>query len=167
MDKYCILIAVGSLGGFLAERMNMPGGALVGSMLASGLVALSFSSGLVLSPSIGLMIQIMLGISVGMTFDRSMIEIVDKLLPLAIASTLVLLAVSFLMAVIAHRLGLVDFATALFGFSPGGMGGMSILAQSEGHKTSIVALFHLIRVFTLYLAVPLLARYFFIAAKKI
>ncbi len=50
-------------------------------------------------------------------------------------------------AFLASRLDLVDFGTALFGFSPGGMSGMAILAQAEGQKTSIVAFFHLVRIF--------------------
>lgn len=55
-----------------------------------------------------------------------------KALPLAIFSTIVLLTVAVGMAFLTSRLGLVDFGTALFGFSPGGMPGMSILAQTEG-----------------------------------
>ncbi len=166
MEKYFVLIVYGVLGGLFAERSGLPGGALVGAMIASGLSALSFSGELALPPSVGVGIQILLGISVGMTFDKSIITIANKLLPLAIVSTIILLLVAFCMAFIAHRLGYIDFATALFGFSPGGMGGMSILAQSEGHKVSVVALFHLIRIFTLYLVVPPLARFFLMIANR-
>ncbi len=167
MEKYLVLIIVGGLGGWLAERSGLPGGAIVGSMLASGLVALSWSQSLVLPPSASLAIQITLGISLGMSFDRSLLEVAGKALPLAIVSTLILLTVAVAMALLAHRLGLVDFATALFGFSPGGMSGMSILAQSEGHKTPVVALFHLVRIFTLFLVVPQLGRLFLALAKKL
>lgn len=167
MEKYLILIVAGSLGGWAAERSGMPGGAIVGSMLASALAALSLSHAIVLPPAASMTIQIVLGISLGMTFDRSLLEVAGKALPLAILSTLVLLTAAVLMATIAHKLGLVDFATALFGFSPGGMSGMSILAQSEGHKTPIVALFHLVRIFTLFIVVPQLGRLFLALAKKL
>ncbi len=62
------------------------------------------------------------------------------------------------MAFLATRLGLIDFGPALFGFSPGGMSGMTILAKMEGHNTSLVAFLHLVRIFTLFLVVPLLVR---------
>jgi uncharacterized protein len=167
IEKYLILIATGGFGGWLAERSGLPGGAIVGSMLASGLAAICFSTAIELPPAAGMAIQIILGISLGMSFDRSFLEIAGKAMPLAIISTLVLLMVSIVMALLAHKFGLVDFATALFGFSPGGMSGMSILAQSEGHKAPIVALFHLVRIFTLFLVVPQLGRLFLVLVKKI
>lgn len=167
MEKYLILIVVGAFGGWAAQRLGLPGGAIVGSMLASAVVAISLNEVLVLSPASSMIIQIILGISLGMSFDRSLLAIAGKALPLAIFSTIVLLSVAVVMAYIAHRLGLVDFATALFGFSPGGMSGMSILAQSEGHKTPIVALFHLVRIFTLFIVVPQLGRLFLSLTNKL
>jgi hypothetical protein len=81
-----------------------------------------------------------------------------KIMPMAILSTIVLLTVAVCMAFIANKIGLVDFGTALFGFSPGGMTGMAILAQSENHNGSFVAFFHLVRIFTLFLVIPVLVK---------
>jgi membrane AbrB-like protein len=160
MEKYLLVIFAGISGGLLAQRCNVPGGAVVGSMLFSGIVTLLLPNGIALPPKLGTAIQIMLGITLGLTFDRSFLALGARALPLAIFSTLVLLMVAVGMAFLASRLGLVDFGTALFGFSPGGMSGMAILAQAEGQKTSIVAFFHLVRIFTLFLTVPLLVRIF-------
>lgn len=160
MEKYVLVIVAGIAGGLLAQRCNVPGGAVVGSMLFSGVVALLLPNGIHLPGNIATAIQILLGISLGMTFDRSFLSLGFKALPLAILSTIILLTVSVCMALLASKLGLVDFGSALFGFSPGGMTGMSILAQSEGHNGAIVAFFHLVRIFTLFLAVPLLVRLF-------
>lgn len=167
MEKYFVLILFGTIGGLMAQRFNVPGGAIVGSMVVSACVALCYTESLSIPENARLAIQIVLGISLGMGFDRSLLSIAGKALPLAVLSTFVLLLVAIGMAFLAHRLGLVDFATALFGFSPGGMSGMSILAQSEGHKTPIVALFHLVRIFTLFLIVPYLGRYFLLLVKKL
>lgn len=161
-----LVIVAGIAGGLLAQRCHVPGGAVVGSMLFSGIVALLLPDGIHLPGKVATGIQILLGISLGMTFDRSFLSLGFKALPLAIFSTLVLLTVAVCMAFLASKLGLVDFGTALFGFSPGGMTGMSILAQSEGHKGAIVAFFHLVRIFTLFLAVPLLARLFMYFQQK-
>lgn len=159
MDKILLLIAVGCLGGWFFEKMGLPGGAIVGSMLATGLLAVSFEHGPLLPPRAGVLVQIMLGISLGLTFDRSFFPIIVKILPLAVISTLILLSVSVLMAVCAHKLGIVDFPTALFGFSPGGMSGMSVLAQAEGYQTPVVAFLHVVRIFTLFIVVPYLGRF--------
>lgn len=167
MDKLLLLIIAGMLGGWLFEKAGLPGGAIVGSMLATGLLAVTFKSGVSLSPNVATFIQIVLGISIGLTFDRSFFPILPKILPLAILSTLILLSVAVLMAICAHKIGIVDFATALFGFSPGGMSGMSVLAQAEGHQTPIVAFLHVVRILTLFIVVPWLGRFFLALSEKL
>lgn len=158
MERYLLVIVAGICGGIIAQRCNVPGGAVVGAMLFAGITTLLVPGGLTLPQPVGTAMQIMLGIFLGMTFDRSFLALSAKALPLAIFSTIILLIVAVSMAYLASRLGLVDFGTALFGFSPGGMGGMAILAQAEGHKAPVVAFFHLVRIFTLFLTVPILVR---------
>jgi membrane AbrB-like protein len=166
MEKYLLVIVAGIIGGLVAQRCNVPGGAVVGAMLVSGIVTLLLPNGIAMPSEVGTAIQLLLGISLGITFDRSFLALGAKALPLAIFSTIVLLMVAVGMAFLASRLGLVDFGTALFGFSPGGMTGMSILAQTEGQKGAVVAFFHLVRIFTLFLAVPLLVRMFLYLQQK-
>ena len=161
MERYALVILAGIFGGLAAQRCHVPGGAVVGAMLASGLVTLLLPEGINLPKQWGTIIQIVLGVSLGMTFDRSFLPIAAKAMPLAILSTVILLLVAIGMAFLASRLGLVDFGTALFGFSPGGMTGMAVISQVEGHNSAVVAFFHLVRVFTLFMTVPLLARIFF------
>lgn len=160
MEKYLLVIIAGILGAMVSERLHIPGGAVVGAMLGSGAVTLAFPDGIYLAPRVATGAQIILGILLGMTFDRSFLTLGPKVLPLAIGSTLILLTVAVCMAFLASRLGLVDFGTALFGFSPGGMSGMAILAKTEGHNPPIVAFLHMVRIFTLFLVVPLLVRFF-------
>ncbi len=129
-------------------------------MLGTGLLAVCFEHAVSLPAGSGMVIQIVLGVSLGLTFDRSFFPVAMKILPLAVVSTLILLSVAVVMAICAHKLGIVDFATAVFGFSPGGMSGMSVLAQAEGYQTPIVAFLHVVRIFTLFIVVPYLGRFF-------
>lgn len=152
---------IGIAGGLIAEKVSLPGGLLVGSMLSSGMAMVFLPGSFVVHSSANTAVQLILGISLGATFDKNLLSIAPKILPLAVASTLILLLVAFVMAYVTYRIGFIDFATALFGFSPGGMTGMSILAQSEGHQASVVAFIHVTRVFTLFIAVPIFARLFF------
>ena len=158
MERYLLVIVMGTVGGLIAQRFNVPGGAVVGSMLLSGITVLFLPKGIVLPSSVSTGIQIMLGITLGVTVDRTLLSLGVKILPLAILSTIVLLTVAVCMAFLASKLGLVDFGTALFGFSPGGMTGMAILAQSEDHNGPFVAFLHLVRIFTLFLVIPLLVK---------
>jgi len=162
MERYILVVVAGIAGGLVAQRFHLPGGAVVGAMVCSGLTALLFPDGIHLPRQWGTIIQLVLGISLGMMFDRSFLPLAAKAFPLALASTLILLVVTVVMAYITAKLGLVDFGTALFGFSPGGMSGMAILANVEGHKGAVVAFFHLVRILTLFMVVPLLVRLYMV-----
>lgn len=65
------MVCFGGLGGQVAERINMPGGPVVGAMLFSGLAAVLLPGRFVIPGPVSTAIQIMLEISLGMTFDRS------------------------------------------------------------------------------------------------
>lgn len=153
-----IIICVGILSGLLAKSVHFPGGAVVGSMVGASLTAIAIPGTFAVPGSVSVAIQIILGVSLGMSFDRTILPLLGSIFPVAIMSTVVLLAVSIAMAYVAQRMGIVDFSTALFGFAPGGMSGMSLLAQAEGFQASVVAFFHTIRVFTLFLIVPIVSR---------
>ncbi len=158
MDQYLLVIIAGICGGLGALYCNIPGGAVVGAMLASGLVVMFLPTALTLPAPAATTIQILLGISLGLTFNRSFLTLGAQAIPIAVLSTLCLLIVAVGMAFLASKLGLLDFGTGLFGFSPGGMTGMAILAQTEGHQGAIVAFLHMVRIFTLFITVPLLVR---------
>ncbi len=108
MDKLLLLIAAGSFGGWLFEKAGLPGGAIVGAMLGTGLLAVCFEHAVSLPAGSGMVIQIVLGVSLGLTFDRSFFPVAMKILPLAVVSTLILLSVAVVMAICAHKLGIVD-----------------------------------------------------------
>jgi len=167
MERYLFVVAAGVAGGLAAAKANVPGGAVVGAMLFSGVAAMTLSEPISMPAPLGTAIQIVLGIALAMTFGRSFLALGPKALPLAILSTMILLAVAVGMAFLAGKMGLVDFGTALFGFSPGGMSGMAILAQSEGQQGSIVAFFHTVKIFTLFLMVPLIVRIVLYLHRKI
>jgi len=160
-----MILVAGVFGGLLAKKVGFPGGPVVGSMLGAGITAVLIPGSFVIPENISTAVQIMLGLTLGMSFDRCILQLGVKLLPLAVLSTLVLLVVALGMAWLAQYFGLVDFATALFGFSPGGMSGMSLLAQAEGYRAPVVTFLHTVRIFTLFLAVPLLGRLFLVKVR--
>src|SRR6056297_100488 len=159
MERVLLIVLIGTGGGLLAVRLNLPGGAIVGAMLGTAAAAILIPGQFVIPQQLSTVIQIVLGITLGLSFDRSTLELFPRILPLAMVSTIILLLLTVIVAWLAQRLGILDFATALFGLSPGGMSGMSLMAGSEGHRVDVVALLHTFRIFTLFLVVPLLSRF--------
>lgn len=123
MDRVLAILAAGVIGGLLAKKIGLPGGPVVGAMFGSALVAIILPGRFVIPDQAATTVQILLGITLGMTFDHSSLALLSRLLPFAVLSTLALLGCALLMAWLAQRSGTIDFALALFGFSPGGCRG--------------------------------------------
>lgn len=158
MERILLVVMAGSAGGLLAAKMDFPGGVIVGSMLVTALTAIIIPGTFVIPDQLSTLIQIVLGITLGMSFDRSTLELMPRIIPLALGGTFGLLLMTVLLAWLAETFGLVSFSTALFGLAPGGMSGMSLMAQTEDYRTDVVALLHTVRIFLLFLLVPLLSR---------
>ncbi|AEB12658.1 AbrB family transcriptional regulator [Marinithermus hydrothermalis] len=148
----------GVAGGLLAMRLQFPGGAVVGAMLGSGLYNLLAPVRAVAPPALETGVQIAVGIVVGLSFNRELLAVARALLPWALLGTLAFLGLGVLLAFAAARFGGITLVTGLFGFSPGGISGMAVLAGTEGANPAAVALFHFVRVVALFILVPLLAR---------
>ncbi len=158
MERIAVIVIAGIAGGIFAQRLQFPGGAIVGAMLASGFAAVVMPGHFAIPDHVSTLIQITLGVTLGMSFERSSLALIPKIIPLAMVSTFVLVVITIFMAYCAHKIGIIDSATALFGLSPGGMSGMALMAQNEGYRTDIVAMLHTFRIFTLFLVVPILGR---------
>lgn len=128
-------------------------------MLGSGVVNLLVSQDVHLPKTVEVLAQVALGIVVGFSFNRSLLTSALPILMWAVLGALSYLLLGLLLAFVASRLGFLDFDTALFGFSPGGFTGMSILAGAEGANAAVVALIHFTRVILLFIIVPTLVRF--------
>lgn len=149
----------GIVGGLLAWRIGFPGGAAVGSMIGCGVYSLLLSQPASVPKPLELGAQIAVGIVVGFTFRRELLQNGLPVLIWGIIGALVYLLVGLLLAWIASRLGYLHFNTALFGFSPGGFTSMAIMAGDEGAQPAPVALIHFVRVVLLFIIVPLMVRW--------
>jgi membrane AbrB-like protein len=145
----------GLLLGLLFHRLGLPGGAVVGAMLGTGLHQL------LLPPAptpkgLDLLVQVLAGVLVGLSFRRELLSL--HLLPYAALAALLFLLLTLLLALLlSPALGQAPKAL-LFALAPGGITGMGPLSQAEGGNPALVGVFHTVRVFLLFLLVPLLAR---------
>lgn len=148
----------GTIGGLAAWRLGMPGGAVVGALLGSGLYNLLVPSRVVVPLPFELTAQIAAGVLIGFSFNRGLLQNGFSILLWGLLAAGTYVGLGFVLAVIASRLGYLSFATALFGFSPGGITGIALIAGSEGADAGAVSLIHFVRVMLLFILVPLLFR---------
>ena len=148
----------GVVGGLLAWKLRVPGGAAIGAMLGCGIYSFMRSSSFDVPTWLSIGAQIAVGIVVGFSVDRSLVAGGTTLLLIAVGGAIVYLIVGFLLAWLSATFGWLEFDTALFSFSPGGFTNMSIIAEGEGADPVKVSVIHFVRVFLLFIVVPLLVR---------
>jgi len=155
------LLALGALGGAVASTLGIPGGWLTGSVVTVMLLkALRPETGRA-PRALGEAGKILLGTFVGATFNREILAQLGRLLPMAIASTVAMIAVSALLAWGVSRLTGLDIGTALFSITPGGMPEMVAASEDTGADLATVATLQFLRYASVIVLVPLIVSWWF------
>ncbi len=152
-------LAVAFLAGLFAYQLRIPGGAVVGAMLGAAFYNFSGAPRAELPGWATLLIQLLVGAMIGFSARRELVPVLLRVLPIALLGVLTFLVVGGLLSLLVVRLGWLDPVSALFGFVPGGISVMSVVAESEGGKGAVVAAMHFVRVVTILLFAPWLARF--------
>lgn len=148
----------GIVGGLIAWRLRIPGGAIVGSMIGAGIFSVMQSRPVLLPGSLSLAAQIAVGILVGTSANRDLLTSGGVTLSWAVVGAVAYLLVGLALSYAAARMGHLGLDTAILGFSPGGFSGMAIIAEEEGANGAQVVVIHFVRVFLLFLLLPWVVR---------
>ncbi|MCK0196069.1 AbrB family transcriptional regulator [Ancylobacter sp. 6x-1] len=154
-------LGVGIAGALIAERARFPGGAMVGAMLASGLV---HGAGLLSGrlPDAFLIVGfVILGANTGSRFAGTRMETLRRFLVDALAALAIATAISVGFAVLGAFLAEEPLVKVLVAYVPGALEAMTIMAFVLGIDPAFVAAHHLARFVGLSLAIPLVVRLFF------
>ncbi len=143
--------------GLGAHFLRLPGGAVVGAMLGAALYNFSGAPRAALPGWAGVAIQLLVGAMIGFSVQRELLPVLLKVLPVALFGVVSFLVLGGALSYLVVRLGWLDPVSALFGFVPGGISVMSVVAESEGGRGAVVAAMHFVRVVTILLAAPWLA----------
>ncbi len=157
--SFVVAIIFGLCGGLAARYFSVPGGAFIGAMFGTAVYSATVQGGISMPSYLRVGIQIAAGILIGTTVKRDLFQGDIYVFMWAAIGALTFLCVGLLFAFIAVRLGHLDLATALFGFAPGGLTGMSVASEEEGAEAAKVVLMHVTRVFLLFFTVPFLVRW--------
>ena len=157
----------GGVGGFLAKRMRIPAGALIGSLLA----AMLFNA---ISPVIPaypkdlrLGIQILSGMVIGTRFTQADIKTLKTMILPVLILIVMLLAINMGFAVLMSRFTALSFMTSFFACAPGGVSDLALVAADFGATMEHVALLQLFRLISVIIIFPPMIRKMLPASERI
>lgn len=157
-----VLMGMGGIaGGLVAERIGIPGGLIVGSMLVN---AVLHGTGFVTAavPAYVLIpCFVLLGGFIGARFFGTDIAMLKGLILHSVGAFVVAVAVSSAFAVAGAWLAGEGIGKAIIAFAPGGLEAMIILAFLIGLDPAFVGAHHLVRFILIALFLPIVARALF------
>jgi uncharacterized protein len=155
---YGLTVLVAALGAWAGTRLRLPAGALMGPLILG--VALEELGILRLAwpPGVPEVVYLILGVHVGLLFDRASIRRAGRLLPFVLASTAgLVLACAGLGWVLAALMD-IDGLTAYLATTPGGIDSVAIMALGSGADAPLVLAIQMLRLFAVVIAGSLLGR---------
>lgn len=153
-----LLIAAGTVGGYLAQLFRLPGGAALGAMLGAAAMNIALGGRAPILPkSLDFAALVLVGVSVGATINRESLQSAAGFILPALLIVVTFSVVGVVLALVLQRFFGFDLMTALFAAAPGGMGNMAILAKDAGGNGFAVVLIHLVRLVGIFIFVPVVA----------
>jgi uncharacterized protein len=101
----------------------------------------------------------LIGMSVGLRFDREVIRQVGRLLPIVLGLTLLLMAECALLGLVLMRITGLDLLSAYLATTPGGIDAVMIAALDTGANIAVILPIQVLRVLVIMLAGPFLIRW--------
>ena len=154
LGNTALYLGLGAIGGLLGIKLKFPGSVIICSMLAVMLARIFLQSSWQAPKYFVLVIQIALGVMVGMGYTPALARELGKVLLPVMASTLVLVSAGLIMAVVMVKLGLLNIPDAYLSTSPGAMSALLSLSLESSANPGIVAAFHFFRIIFILLTAP-------------
>jgi membrane AbrB-like protein len=145
--------AVGLISAVTFQRFRLPGGPLVGAMLAVGALHASVEGMTAMPAEVRIAAQIAIGTVVGTTVRREPIVRLARRLPRIIVVTVGVVAAAAVSGIVIARATGLELLTMLLATVPGGASDISAAALDLGPDAAIVAAFQLIRQVTIFVLV--------------
>jgi membrane AbrB-like protein len=156
---YGLTALVATAGAWAGTRLRLPAGALIGPLVLGvaleelGMIHLAWPPGV---PQAAFLI---LGVYVGLLFDRASIKRAGQLFPLVLASAVGLTVACAGLGWALAALTKIDGLTAYLATAPGGIDSVAIMALGSGADAPLVLAVQTLRLFAVVLAGALLGRW--------
>ncbi|KQM21123.1 monooxygenase [Sphingomonas sp. Leaf24] len=147
-----------AVGLFLGRALRLPAWHLMGPLAISAALHMTGVTDFRVPGWLLAAAQIGLGATIGCRFAGLDLRAFVRLLALAAGSTLILMMLTFVVAILLGRAAGLDIALLALAYSPGGLAEMSMVAISLSLEPGIVVVTHLARVAIVLLFAPLAFR---------
>jgi membrane AbrB-like protein len=156
---YGLTALVAAIGAWAGTRLRLPAGALMGPLILGvaleelGILGLSWPPG---APQAAFLV---LGVYVGLLFDRASVRRAGRLLPFVLCSTVALVVACAGLGWALAALTPIDGLTAYLATTPGGIDSVAIMALDSGASAPLVLAVQMLRLFAVVLAGSLVGRW--------
>jgi uncharacterized protein len=156
---YGLTALVAALGAWAGMRLRLPAGALMGPLILGVALQELGVMRLVWPPGVPQAAFLVLGVYVGLLFDRASIERAGRLFPLMLASAVGLTIACASLGWALAALTSVDGLTAYLATAPGGIDSVAVMALGSGADAPLVLAVQMLRLFAVVIAGTLLGRW--------
>ena len=148
-----LTLAIGILGGYLADKKKVPAAFMIGALFAVAIFNI-FTDRAFLPTSFKFITQVATGTFIGSKFRTEDVKMLRKVIIPGMVMVVLMIAFSFILSfIMSHFLG-IDYMTSFFATAPGGIMDISLIAYDFKANTSQVALLQLIRLISVISFVP-------------
>lgn len=145
----------GSVAGYLFHRFRLPGGALVGSMIAVGVLHVSVTGLEPIARDVRVAAQIMVGIMIGATIKKEPLKLLRRYVPQILLVLAVVLGAAAASGLLLVEVAGLDLLTGLLATVPGGAADVTAAALDLNSDVAVVAAFQLIRQLTIFIIIAM------------
>ena len=148
-----LTLAIGILGGYLADKKKVPAAFMIGALFAVAIFNIVTDRAF-LPTSFKFITQVATGTFIGSKFRTEDVKMLRKVIIPGMVMVVLMIAFSFILSfIMSHFLG-IDYMTSFFATAPGGIMDISLIAYDFKANTSQVALLQLIRLISVISFVP-------------
>ncbi len=153
-----LLALCGAAGYFGARALRLPAAPVVGPMILSAAVHLAGWTDVPPPTVLVAAAQVVVGASIGCRFAGVGVRFVARVLSAAAGATLLMVAVTLLIAWAIHAGTGLSTGALVLAFAPGGLAEMSLIALALSMDAAFVATHHIVRIFLVVVLAPLAFR---------
>lgn len=156
---YALTVLVAALGAWAGTRLRLPAGGLLGPLVLGILLEQFGVLHLAWPPGVPQAAYLVLGLYVGLLFDRASARRAVHLLPVMLVSTMVLVLSCAGLGWVLTTFTNIDWLTAYLATTPGGIDSVAIMALGSGADAPLVLAIQMLRLIAVVLVGTLLGRW--------
>ena len=157
LKDFLHMFAMGVPGWLLLRFLHVPSAGMVGSMLSAGFFAVSGWSVPAVPAGANLVLQVVLGLFIGVRVTREAGAEFRRSAPIALMAAAWWLIFPMVLGALVTRWFGLDLPTSLLGTVPGGIAEMSLLALTLEANAALVALMQFFRLASVLVGMPFLS----------